>query len=544
VRRVLPAALAVLIAASVANAAGPDLPGRVQGPQLLDIRIDNGSSRFLGDTNLLTTVSPNGDGFRDVANVHFRLRVAATVTMEVTRTVKVPNAIYTLAETLKPGRQTMSWKPPATINPRTYLVRLTVVGANGRKTVYGAPNAWVGRYPRGPVVRIQGIDAGFLRPNYAPGQVAGLRIATDEPALELRVFHAGPEQAVTYADNQMAGVEIDQKPIELDWKQWRNRPHEISFRIPDVPSGLYYVQLGGADGRIGYAVFVVRPVTLGATSRVLVVLPTNTWQAYNFQDTDGNGYANTWYAGPPNAYVDLRRTYIARGQPPRFYRYDLPFLHWLYWSGKSAEFISDSDFDQIANGDDLARAYDLVVFEGHEEYVTQHEYDVVQRYRDLGGNLIFLSANNFFWKVDKKGQVLHKVGRWRDAGRPEAALIGVEYRANDNGQKQGLFVVQNSAVTPWLWDGTGLQDGSTFGTYVGGYGIEIDSIAPESPATTVVVAQIPDLFGPGITAQMSYYETPAGAKVFAAGTLDFGGSATFWPVKRILDNLWARLSQP
>ena len=102
---------------------------------------------------------------------------------------------------------------------------------------------------------------------------------------------------------------------------------------------------------------------------MLVILPTNTWQAYNFQDVDGNGYGDTWYAGPPNGAVNLSRTYIARGVPPRFYRYDLPFLHWLYWSGKSAEFISDSDFDLIANGDELAKDYDLIVFEGHEEYV-------------------------------------------------------------------------------------------------------------------------------------------------------------------------------
>ena len=127
--------------------------------------------------------------------------------------------------------------------------------------------------------------------------------------------------------------------------------------------------------------------------------------------------------------------------PPRFYRYDLPFLHWLYWSGKSAEFISDSDFDPIASGDDLARAYDLVVFEGHEEYVTSHEYDVVQRYRDLGGNLMFLSANNFFWKVDKQGQVLQKIGDVARRRPPGGALIGVQYRANDDGQKQGLFIV-------------------------------------------------------------------------------------------------------
>ena len=360
----------------------------------------------------------------------------------------------------------------------------------------------------------------------------------------MRIFRSGPEQVVTYADNQMAGVDIGTPPTAIDWSQHRSDPGSISFRIPNVPSGLYYAQFDAADGRVGYAPFVVRPAALGATGRVLVVLPTNTWQAYNFQDADGNGYGDTWYAGPPNRVVDLSRTYIARGVPPRFYRYDLPFLHWLFWSGKSAEFISDSDFDTIANGDDLARAYDLVVFEGHEEYVTTHEYDVVTRYRDLGGNLMFLSANNFFWKVDKQAQVLRKITQWRQIGRPEAALMGVQYRANDDGQRQGLFTVQASASAPWLWDGTGLVDGATFGQFVGGYGIEIDATTPDSPPGTLVLAQIPDLFGPGISAQMSYYETVGGAKVFSAGALDFGGSSTFWPVKRMLDNLWARLSQP
>ncbi len=356
------------------------------------------------------------------------------------------------------------------------------------------------------VVRIQGIDAGFSKPNYLPGDVAQIHIATDAQSLSERVFQSGPEKVVTYADNQFAGVEVDEGPTEIDWSAWRSVTHTITFRVPDLPSGLYYVQFTAADGRVGYAPFVVRPVILGQTSRVLVVLPTNTWQAYNFQDVNGDGYGDTWYAGPPNRTVDLGRTYIARGAPPRFYRYDLPFLHWLYWSGKQAEFISDSDFDNIATGEQLAASYDLIVFEGHEEYVRPHEYDVVQRFRDLGGNLMFLSANNFFWKVQKSQNKLVKIGRWRDAGRPEAALIGVEYRANDDGQRQGLFTVQNSAATPWLWEGTGLGDGSTFGQFVGGYGIEIDSIAPESPPGTVVVAQIPDLLGPGLTAQMSYYE--------------------------------------
>ena len=515
-----------------------------QPPQLHGLRVDNGSTRFAGDTALLTTMSPNGDGFRDRANVSFRLREEATVTMEVTRTVKVPHVVYTLTARLGRGPHTMTWSPAPTVNPRTYLIRLTSVDLAGNRIVYGAPNAFVGLKPRGPVVRLQGIDAGFTKPSYLPGEVAQIRVATDEPSVTLRVFHAGPEQVITYADNQLAGVEVDQQPVTVDWQSWQSKPHTIGFQVPSLASGLYYVQFGGHDGRIGYAPFVIRPNFLGLTSRVLVVLPTNTWQAYSFQDVNGDGYGDTWYAGPPNRSVDLGRSYIARGVPPRFYRYDLPFLHWLYWSGKSAEFISDSEFDAIGAGDDLARAYDLIVFEGHEEYVTSHEYDVVERFRDLGGNLMFLSANNFFWKVAKDGQVLRKIGEWRDAGRPEAKLVGVQYRANDDGQRQGLFTVQSTASAPWLWDSTGLTDGSTFGQFVGGYGIEIDAMTPDSPPGTTVLAQIPDLFGAGISAQMTYYETAAGAKVFAAGALDFGGSATFWPVKRMLDNLWLRLSQP
>jgi hypothetical protein len=513
-------------------------------PQLLELRVDNGSTPFAGDSALLTTVSPNGDGFRDVANIHFVLRESATVTMDVTNTVKKPHVTYALTERLGRGPHTMTWKPSVNINPRTYLIRLGVFDRAGNGIEYGAPNAHTGHYPRSPVVRIQGIDAGFTQPSYAPGQTAYVHIATDESQLTYQFFHAGPEKDVVYADNQMGGVALDVPSTSLDWRRWRSREHTIAIRVPDVPSGLYYLQFGGPDGRLGYAPFVVRPAVLGASSRILVVLPTNTWQAYNFEDVDGNGYGDTWYAGPPNGRVDLGRTYIRRGAPPRYYRYDLPFLHWLYWSGKSAEFISDSDFDLIRNGDQLAAAYDLIVFEGHEEYVTPHEYDVVQRFRDLGGNLMFLSANNFFWQVKKIGRLLRKVGEWRQAGRPEAALIGIEYTANDDGQHRGPFVVQNSALLPWLWAGTGLGDGSTFGEAVGGFGIEIDATAPESPPGTTVVAQIPDLLGPGKTAQMSYYELPNGAKVFAAGALNFCGSATFWPMKQILDNLWAHLSTP
>jgi hypothetical protein len=59
-----------------------------------------------------------------------------------------------------------------------------------------------------------------------------------------------------------------------------------------------------------------------------------------------------------------------------------------------------------------------------------------------------------------------------------------------------------------------------------------------------VLCEIPNAFGAGMTAQMTYYETPRGAKVFAAGVMNFGGWAEWRPVRTLLDNLWARLSQP
>jgi hypothetical protein len=252
VRRVALAALAAFLAAGVAQAESrkPAAP-----PQLLDLRIDNGSTPFAGDSSLLATVSPNDDGFRDVARVHFRLKTAATVTMDVTRTVKVPQVVYTLTDTLGPGAHTMTWAPLASQNPRTYLIRMTVVGTNGRRAVYGSPNAFVGRHPRGPVVRVQGIDAGFARPNYAPGQIAALHIATDEPSLEVRFLQSGPEKVVTYADNQLAGIDTGQPPVEIAMTRYRSKPRTITIRIPNVPSGLYYAEITGPDGRRGYAPF-------------------------------------------------------------------------------------------------------------------------------------------------------------------------------------------------------------------------------------------------------------------------------------------------
>jgi hypothetical protein len=219
---------------------------------------------------------------------------------------------------------------------------------------------------------------------------------------------------------------------------------------------------------------------------------------------------------------------------PYHYRYyDAPFLHWLATTEHDADYLADADL-RAASARALVRNYALLIFPGHHEYVTEHEYEAVKTYRDRGGNLMFLSANNFFWKTVKTGSVMRRVAQFRDIGHPEAAFIGVQYFRNDRGQHRGSWVVRRPI--PWLFAGTGLGRGSRFSSG----GIEADRAFRSSPANLQVVAEIPNLYGRGLTAQMTYYER-RGAKVFAAGAFTLAGSVWEGPVETMIENLWNRL---
>jgi hypothetical protein len=378
------------------------------------------------------------------------------------------------------------------------------------------------------------VQAAFPRESYSPGSTASLNLYSKAKSLTVQVFHAGPEHARTVGYDEMQGIPVT-RPARIGASGGRLT---VRVEVGDWPTGLYFARLHASDGRVGFAPFVVRPRRLGE-HRVAVVLPTQTWQAYNFRDDNGDGTPDTWYAGWKTHEARLGRPFLNRGVPPHFRQYDLPFLNWLGWSGRQADFLADADLRSAPSAKALASAYDLIVFPGHHEYVTTREYDVVEGYRDLGGNLAFLSANNFFWQIVKRGDVMTRTKEWRDLGRSEAGLLGVQYRANDRGQHRGPWIVRDAEATPWLFAGTGLKNGSTFGSG----GIEIDKTAPASPRGVKVLAEIPDLYGPGFTAQMTYYETPTGAKVFAAGAFTLAGAVLNDPViGKLVANLWDHLS--
>jgi len=382
----------------------------------------------------------------------------------------------------------------------------------------------LGGYAR-PARAASELDAAFARTSYVAGALA--RLVVTAPGGELIVQ---PLAGTTVGGGRSELV--PQSPLAAPRTiAWRGGTGPLYVRIGDWPSGVYFFRLRlGSGARL--APVVVRPTLLG-TSSVAVVVPTYTWEAYNFRAGD------TWYACSCVRTVDLSRPFLASGMPPHFVGYERGFLRWLVARNVSVDFLSDQDLERFGSGDQLRRLYRAVVFSGHEEYVTEHEYNLVDRYRDLGGHLMFLAANSFFREVTVAGSAMTLVGRWRDLGRPEAALLGAQYLDWNHGIFPNRpYRVVGAHRLPWLFRGTELGNGSLV---AGSFGIEIDALAAASPPQTIVLAAIDDIFGTE-TAEMTYYTTARGAEVFDAGVMNFGGSAQLPQVSALLANLWTHMA--
>ena|SRR5436190_8545150 len=506
-------------------------PAAVSPPRLLGLSVSNGGRPFSGDTRQLATVSPNGDGLRDRAIARFRLDQAATVRMQVVATGQAlgpGRVVWRTKRRLAAGAHRLVWAPGRATPSRTYLVRFVVRGRSGSR-VYGFEPP--GRATTGLVVRVLGVDVAFLQRSFARGaKAAPVSIATDARTVRLQFLSYS---AATGPRDPKTSAVVMTPPVPLDWRGHRSAPHVVRVgRSGSWPSGLYFLRVRAADGRAGYAPLILRPRRLGE-HRVAVVLATNTWQADNLADANGDGWGDSWEVSGSIPRVDQRRAYLGGGLPYRFRDWDLPFVSWLSRTGKQVDWFSDDDLAGIRSGDVLRRAYDLIVFAEHEEFVTAHAYDVIKRFRDLGGRLMFLSADNFSWKVRREGQFLRRGGQWRKLGRPEAALVGVQHVAS--GRRERPYVVQGATGEPWVFAGTGLANGSAFGRY----GIAVDARAPSSPPATVVLARLQRAGG-----EMTLYRTPAGARVFAAGAIDFAASIGLPAVSRLVDNIWARFTAP
>ena len=308
------------------------------------------------------------------------------------------------------------------------------------------------------------------------------------------------------------------------------------------PSGVYLARLtASASGRQAYIVFVVRDDARRAA--LLFQSSVTTFAAYN------NWGGRSLYAfnsgGHPARAVSFDRPYamdpygVALDGAGEFLRrFDYNTVRWLEREGYDVAYATDVDTHRSA---DLSR-HRVFLSVGHDEYWTWEMRDHVEAARDRGVHLAFLGANASFWQirlepgasgaadrtiVGYKGDAAadpvaadpararRVTGHWRDAptARPEAAMIGVMYVADP----VDADVVVDEA-SHWAFAGTGLARGAAL---PGLLGYEVDAIAPSSPPGLVRLAHSPFPRASGGTgyADMTLYQAPSGALVFATGSM-------------------------
>jgi hypothetical protein len=131
---------------------------------------------------------------------------------------------------------------------------------------------------------VPAVEAAFALESYAPNETAKLVISNRARGIRLQIFQSGPESIVTRTNLAMNGVPVT-KTRSIGSSSGH---HVVRVQVGAWPSGLYFARLRAADGRVGFAPFVVRPRWLGV-HRIAVILPTLTWQAYNLRDEDDDG---------------------------------------------------------------------------------------------------------------------------------------------------------------------------------------------------------------------------------------------------------------
>ena len=234
------------------------------------------------------------------------------------------------------------------------------------------------------------------------------------------------------------------------------------------------------DGRVGYAPFIVRPRRLG-TSRVAVVLVDEHVAGVQLRTTPtATAGATRWYVSARHRSVDLERPFLDFGVPFRFHDWDLDFIAWLNRTGKQVDFLSDDDLDAVASGDELrarVRPRRVPGPRGVRDAARVRRRRALPRPRRQPR--CSSPANNFFWpRATATGRGSCGERLWRELGRPESALVGVQYVGSDHGPAAGPFVVAGAAALPWA---VRRARASRTATSFGRYGIEIDARTPASP---------------------------------------------------------------
>jgi hypothetical protein len=369
-----------------------------------------------------------------------------------------------------------------------------------------------------------------------PGGAVGLHLSSAKGRpVAVEVARIARERVVVWRDGAVTAEEHPTPATaSTDGCGW-----PVATTIPvdaGWPSGFYEVLLEiDVDGRTRCerAFFVVRPPSGAPRARVLLVLATNTWHAYN--DFGGRNLYNgatrvaldrpmapgylfkppgagrrVTVVSPPDPQMAAHVGYIrlnhlsewagSAGWPD----WEQPFLAWAEREGYAVDVASNADLEDHP---DLLEGYRLMLSVGHDEYWSGPMRDTVESFITEGGNVAFFSGNTSLWQVrferrDGDGPAATMVGYkgqfkqdpvlgtererdlttiWSDhlVGRPENHMTGVSftrggYHRIGKRVTNGLGGYTVHRPDHWLFSGTGLGYGDVLGAGATVVGYECD----------------------------------------------------------------------
>ena len=336
-----------------------------------------------------------------------------------------------------------------------------------------------------------------------PGETVYLSASSDSDNCWLDIFREGLNENRVH---EQEAINVGEHPVpEQAWELGPDWPACWEFTIPhDWPSGIYRIELHahGDRGQPKHTrwcaqhaqhdiLLVVRAVRPASQHMVLLQLTTNTYMAYNswggkstypYNSTDGAKAHRVSLLRPGHGYYGDT---IARAEFPQW---ELPFIRWCEKNRIGLEYGVNYDLERWPDG---FEDYRLILSVGHDEYWSGPMRDNLERFIAAGGNAAFFSGNTCCWQVrfedEGNTMVTYKEDYQQDpefasgrhhlvstlwshplVGRPENQLTGVGFPMGGYHRFFDQYRDQRGEHTVrladhWIFDGTGLTEGDTFG---------------------------------------------------------------------------------
>ena len=316
-----------------------------------------------------------------------------------------------------------------------------------------------------------------------------------------------------------------------------------------------------------YVVFIVRD---DRPADILFQCSDNTWQAYNRWPNHFSLYTHPRGQQGPWADVSFDRPYGREAQPTavvndpltfgsgEFLPLEFPLAYWLEQHGYDVTYCSNSDM----LSPDRGLRCKAFVSVGHDEYWDIRQFRSVERMRDAGVSLLFLSGNAVCWVTPYRDSSTGRPNRIIFRGGPYGAentyALGREKQHGpfpEHGPDEGLLMGARN-IEPvngggdwivakpehWMFEGTGLEKGDRIPGLIGW---EYHGDPPKRPGLEIVATGTAWVGGETPqTWAATIYPGPKGNFIFNASTIFWAQGLSSPPGHTLPWSHWSRPHGP